>query len=313
MTVKISHTQDVQNLFREACGLNNEQGSPRLKQLMLRIVGDAAKIIEDLQVTDDEFWQAVDYLNRLGARSEFGLLVPGLGLEHFLDLLQDAKDAEAGLSGGTPRTIEGPLYVAGAPLAEGQVRMDDGTEDGVATVMFLEGVVRDTQGKPVADAVVDLWHANTKGNYSYFDKSQSDYNLRRRIVTDAEGRYRARSIVPSGYGCDPQGPTQECLDLLGRHGQRPAHIHFFISAPGHRHLTTQINLAGDQYLWDDFAYATREGLVGDIQFVEDEAAARDRGISAKRFAELTFDFQLQKAPQAKAERRSARPRALQQA
>ncbi|MDI5992537.1 catechol 1,2-dioxygenase [Pseudomonas sp. MDMC216] len=311
MTVKISHTQDVQNLFREACGLNNEQGSPRLKQLMLRIVGDAAKIIEDLQVTDDEFWQAVDYLNRLGARSEFGLLVPGLGLEHFLDLLQDAKDAEAGLSGGTPRTIEGPLYVAGAPLAEGQVRMDDGTEDGVATVMFLEGVVRDTQGKPVAGAVVDLWHANTKGNYSYFDQSQSDYNLRRRIVTDAEGRYRARSIVPSGYGCDPQGPTQECLDLLGRHGQRPAHIHFFISAPGHRHLTTQINLAGDQYLWDDFAYATREGLVGDIQFVEDEAAARDRGISAKRFAELTFDFQLQKAPQAKAERRSARPRALQ--
>ncbi|MDH0703912.1 catechol 1,2-dioxygenase [Pseudomonas toyotomiensis] len=313
MTVKISHTQDVQNLFREACGLNNEQGSPRLKQLMLRIVGDAAKIIEDLQVSDDEFWQAVDYLNRLGARSEFGLLVPGLGLEHFLDLLQDAKDAQAGLTGGTPRTIEGPLYVAGAPLAEGQVRMDDGTEDGVATVMFLEGVVRDTQGKPLAGAVVDLWHANTKGNYSYFDQSQSEYNLRRRIVTDAEGRYRARSIVPSGYGCDPQGPTQECLDLLGRHGQRPAHIHFFISAPGHRHLTTQINLAGDQYLWDDFAYATREGLVGDIQFVEDEAAARDRGISAKRFATLAFDFQLQQAPAPKAERRSARPRALQQA
>ncbi|ERI54256.1 3'-RNA processing protein [Pseudomonas sp. EGD-AK9] len=311
MTVKISHTQDVQNLFREACGLNNEQGSPRLKQLMLRIVGDAAKIIEDLQVTDDEFWQAVDYLNRLGARSEFGLLVPGLGLEHFLDLLQDAKDAEAGLSGGTPRTIEGPLYVAGAPLAEGQVRMDDGSEDGVATVMFLEGVVRDTQGKPLVGAVVDLWHANTKGNYSYFDKSQSDYNLRRRIVTDAEGRYRARSIVPSGYGCDPQGPTQECLDLLGRHGQRPAHIHFFISAPGHRHLTTQINLAGEKYLWDDFAYATRDGLVGDIQFVEDEAAARDRGVDGKRFATLTFDFQLQRAPSAKAEQRSARPRALQ--
>ncbi|MFP3408960.1 catechol 1,2-dioxygenase, partial [Pseudomonas sp. SIMBA_065] len=87
-----------------------------------------------------------------------------------------------------------------------------------------------------------------------------EYNLRRRIITDAEGRYRARSIVPSGYGCDPQGPTQECLDLLGRHGQRPAHVHFFISAPGHRHLTTQINFEGDKYLWDDFAYATRDGL-----------------------------------------------------
>ncbi|WP_339463462.1 catechol 1,2-dioxygenase [Pseudomonas sp. EA_105y_Pfl2_R69] len=311
MTVKVSHTAEIQNLFNEAAGLNNDQGSPRVKQIMLRLINDAARIIEDLEISDDEFWHAVDYLNRLGGRNEAGLLVPGLGLEHFLDLLQDAKDAQAGLSGGTPRTIEGPLYVAGAPLAEGEARMDDGSELDSATVMFLEGVVRDTQGQPVAGAVVDLWHANTQGNYSYFDKSQSDYNLRRRIVTDSEGRYRARSIVPNGYGCAPDGPTQECLDLLGRHGQRPAHIHFFISAPGHRHLTTQINLAGEQYLWDDFAYATRDGLVGDIRFVEDAAAARDRGVQGSRFAELQFDFQLRKAPAAQAEQRSKRPRALQ--
>jgi len=312
MTVKVSHTAEIQNLFNEAAGCNNEQGSPRVKQIMLRIINDAAKIIEDLEITDDEFWHTVEYLNRLGGRNEAGLLVPGLGLEHFLDILQDAKDAQIGLTGGTPRTIEGPLYVAGAPMAEGLVRMDDGSELDAATVMFLEGVVRDTQGQPVVGAVVDIWHANTQGSYSYFDQSQSEYNLRRRIVTDADGRYRARSIVPSGYGCSPDGPTQECLDLLGRHGQRPAHIHFFISAPGHRHLTTQINLAGEQYLWDDFAYATREGLVGDITFVEDAAAANDRGVQG-RFAELAFDFQLQKAPVAEAEQRSKRPRALQQA
>ncbi|MDP2244810.1 catechol 1,2-dioxygenase [Pseudomonas sp.] len=311
MTVKVSHTAEIQDLFKEASGLNSEQGSPRLKQIMLRIISDAAKIIEDLEISDDEFWNSVDYLNRLGGRNEAGLLVAGLGLEHFLDVLQDAKDAQAGLTGGTPRTIEGPLYVAGAPLAEGEVRMDDGSELDSATVMFLEGVVRDTDGAPVAGAVVDLWHANTQGNYSYFDKSQSEYNLRRRIVTDSEGRYRARSIVPCGYGCSPDGPTQECLDLLGRHGQRPAHIHFFISAPGHRHLTTQINLAGEQYLWDDFAYATRDGLVGDITFVEDAAVANDRGVQGSRFAELQFDFQLQKAPAAQAEQRSNRPRALQ--
>ena len=310
MTVKVSHTAEIQKLFNEAAGLNNDQGSPRVKQIVLRLINDAARLIEDLEISDDEFWHAVDYLNRLGGRNEAGLLVPGLGLEHFLDILQDAKDAQAGLSGGTPRTIEGPLYVAGAPMAEGEVRMDDGSEPD-ATVMFLQGVVRDTLGQPVAGAVVDLWHANTQGNYSYFDRSQSDYNLRRRIVTDAEGRYRARSIVPSGYGCAPDGPTQECLNLLGRHGQRPAHIHFFISAPGHRHLTTQINLSGEQYLWDDFAYATREGLVGDISFVEDEAAARERGVQGKRFAELQFDFQLQQAPGPQAEQRSKRPRARQ--
>lgn len=300
MTVAISHNADLQTFFEEAAGYRNDDGNPRMKRIVLRVLQDAARLIEDLEISDDEFWTAVDYLNRLGGQNEAGLLVAGLGLEHFLDLLADARDAKVGKVGGTPRTIEGPLYVAGAPIAEGEVRMDDGSEDGQATVMLLEGRVLDLDGAPIAGATVDLWHANTKGNYSYFDQSQSAYNLRRRILTDAEGRYRARSIVPSGYGCNPQGPTQECLDQLGRHGQRPAHVHFFISAPGYRHLTTQINLSGDQYLWDDFAYATRDGLVGDVTFSEDG-----------REAHMTFDFALQGAASADDQERSQRPRVMQ--
>ncbi|BDM22330.1 MULTISPECIES: catechol 1,2-dioxygenase [Pseudomonas] len=311
MTVKISHTADIQAFFEQVAGLGQTEGNPRFKQIILRVLQDTARLIEDLEISEDEFWHAIDYLNRLGGRNEAGLLAAGLGIEHFLDLLQDAKDAEVGLTGGTPRTIEGPLYVAGAPLSVGEARMDDGTDPGV--VMFLQGQVFDADGQPLAGATVDLWHANTQGTYSYFDSTQSEYNLRRRIVTDAEGRYRARSIVPSGYGCDPQGPTQECLNLLGRHGQRPAHVHFFISAPGHRHLTTQINFAGDKYLWDDFAYATRDGLIGDLRFVDDAAAARDRGVQGERFAELSFDFRLQTAKAPEAEERSHRPRALQSA
>jgi len=311
MTVKISHTAEIQRFFEEVAGQGNDQGSPRFKQIILRVLHDVAKLVEDLDISDDEFWKTVDYFNRMGARGEAGLLVAGLGIEHFLDLLQDAKDAQAGLSGGTPRTIEGPLYVAGAPLSEGETRMDDGRDAG--TVMFLDGQVLDAEGQPLAGAIVDLWHANTNGTYSYFDTTQSEYNLRRRIVTDSEGRYRARSIVPSGYGCPPSGTTQEVLNQLGRHGQRPAHIHFFISAPGHRHLTTQINLAGDQYLWDDFAYATRDGLIGDLQFVTDAAAARDLGVDGETFARMRFDFQLQIAKAPGAEDRSQRPRALQEA
>lgn len=161
MTVKIAHTADVQKFFEEASGLLNQEGNPRLKTLVNRIINDVARVIEDLPVTPDEFWKAVDYLNRLGARQEAGLLVAGLGLEHYLDLQLDAQDEAAGLSGGTPRTIEGPLYVAGAPLAEGEVRMDDGLDAG--TVMFLQGRVLDEHGQPVAGAVVDLWHANTQG------------------------------------------------------------------------------------------------------------------------------------------------------
>ena len=308
MTVKIAQTEGVQQFLKEASGQLNDAGNPRVKVLVHRILKDTVNIIDELSVTPEEFWKAVNYLNELGARQEAGLLAAGLGLEHYLDLVMDAEDEEAGKSGGTPRTIEGPLYVAGAPLSKAEARLDDGTDAG--TVLFMKGQVKDLDGKPVANAIVDVWHANTGGTYSYFDGTQSEFNLRRRIETDAQGNYRFRSIVPSGYGCPPDGPTQQLLDQLGRHGQRPAHIHFFISAPGHRHLTTQINLSGEQYLHDDFAYATRDELIADIRFSEDPAAARAHGVEG-RFAEIDFDFTVQSSDAAQEQGRMERVRALE--
>jgi catechol 1,2-dioxygenase len=231
----------------------------------------------------------VNYLHELGGRQEAALLAAGLGLEHFLDLRQDAIDAAAHRETGTPRTIEGPLYVANAPLVEGHARMDDGLDAG--EVMWLHGQVCDTQGRPVANAIVDIWHANTLGNYSFFDQSQSEYNLRRRIRTGADGRYSVRSIMPSGYGCPPDGPTQKLLNQLGRHGNRPAHIHFFVSAPGHKHLTSQINLNGDKYLWDDFAFATRDGLIADPVKITDRELIAQRKLDGEH-TEVRFDFTL---------------------
>jgi catechol 1,2-dioxygenase len=308
MTVRISQTAEVQAFIEQASGFDNDQGNSRMKAVVHRVLSDSIKIIEDLQITPEEFWKAVNYFNDLGRRQEAGLVVAGLGLEHYLDMLMDAEDEQAGRTGGTPRTIEGPLYVAGAPLSKGEARLDDGQDPG--TVLFMQGQVRDTDGKPLAGAIVDVWHANTGGTYSYFDPTQSEFNLRRRIETDADGRYQFRSIVPSGYGCPPDGPTQQLLDQIGRHGQRPAHVHFFISAPGHRHLTTQINLAGDEYLHDDFAYATRDELIADIRFIEDEQKAQARGISG-RFAEIDFDFTLQPTAEPKAQQRAERVRALE--
>ena len=300
MTIRISQTAPVQQFLEGAAGFDQPAGSQRMKNVVHRVLNDTVKIIEDLQITPEEFWKAVNYLNELGSRQEAGLLVAGLGLEHYLDLLMDAEDAQAGHVGGTPRTIEGPLYVAGAPLCEHHARLDDGQDPG--TVLFMRGQVRDTDGAPLANAIVDVWHANTGGTYSYFDPAQSEFNLRRRIQTDAQGRYEFQSIVPSGYGCPPDGPTQHLLDQLGRHGQRPAHIHFFISAPGHRHLTTQINLAGDQYLHDDFAYATRDELIAEIRFSDDANG---------RHADIDFDFALQPAVQTHDEQRQGRVRALE--
>ena len=99
----------------------------------------------------------------LYTQRDSALIVPGVVLEHFLDLRLYEAERRAGLSGGTVRTIEGPLYIAGAPLSKGEARLDDDTDDG--EVLFVEGQVRDALGKPIAGAVVDVWHANTRGNY----------------------------------------------------------------------------------------------------------------------------------------------------
>lgn len=261
----------------------------RVQQVVLRLLGDLCKAIEDLDIAPTEFWHGVSYMAAAGAAGELGLLAAGLGLERFLDIRADEAERKAGLQGGTPRTIEGPLYVAGAPESTGFARLDDGSEADQGEVLFMQGTVFDQDGKPLPGAKVEVWHANLLGNYSFFDQTQSPFNLRRTIITDDNGRYGFRSIIPVGYGCPPDGTTQQLLDLLGRHGRRPAHIHFFVTAPGQRKLTTQINIDGDDYLWDDFAFATVPGLVPPVTRITDPARIDAKQLD-KPFASIDFDF-----------------------
>ena len=280
----------------------------RVQQIVVRLLGDLFQAIEDLDISQSELWKGLEYFTDAGQANELGLLAAGLGLEHFLDLRADEKDAQAGITGGTPRTIEGPLYVAGAPESVGFARMDDGSEEGKIPTLIIEGIVKDTEGNIIEGAKVEVWHANSLGNYSFFDKSQSDFNLRRTIFTDAQGQYTALTTMPVGYGCPPEGTTQFVLDKLGRHGNRPSHVHYFVTAPGYRKLTTQFNIEGDEYLWDDFAFATRDGLVATAVDVTDEAEIARRGLKGA-FKHIQFDIELVKdvegAPSTEVERRRA--------
>lgn len=284
----------------------SKEGNSRIKAIVNRIVRDMFYTIEDLDVRPEEFWLAVNYLTEAGRSGEYGLIAAGLGFEHFLDLRLDEAEAKLGIVGGTPRTIEGPLYVAGAPETVGNARLDDGDEPG--EVLFMQGQVLAEDGKPLAGALVEVWHANHLGSYSYFDKSQSDFNLRRSIRTDEQGYYRFRSVMPVGYSVPPGGSTEKLLDQLGRHGTRPAHIHFFVSAAGYRKLTTQINIAGDPFLWDDFAFATRDGLVPDITRVTNPAELKTKDVDAP-FSSIDFDFTLHPEKHGMPAAEIARPRA----
>jgi protocatechuate 3,4-dioxygenase beta subunit len=125
--------------------------------------------------------------------------------------------------GPTGRATEGPFYVANTPDA---VDINPARMPGAA--MHIGGTVYGADGvTPVAGAKVEIWHADSDGRYHPEDNGdiaryrRSQINLRGSVHTDAQGRYAFDSIVP------------------GHYGDRRRHLHWKVSAAGHRALTTQ--------------------------------------------------------------------------
>lgn len=290
MSVKVFDTQEVQDLLKAASNIDQQDGDVRFKQIIHRLLSDLFKAIDELDITPDEVWAGINYLNKLGQDGESALLAAGLGLEKYLDIRMDAEDKQIGLDGGTPRTIEGPLYVAGAPVKDGLAKMDLDPDE-AAGPLVIRGTVIDRDGKPVAGAVVECWHANSNGFYSHFDPTgaQTDFNLRGAVRTGTDGKYEFRTLMPVGYGCPPEGATQQLLNRLDRHGNRPAHVHFFVTSDNHRKLTTQFNIEGDPLIWDDFAYATREDL---IPPVTQKTGGEALGLKSDAYQDIEFNFVL---------------------
>lgn len=275
---------------QEKAGVGNE----RVKEVVNRLLKDLFYAMVDLNITSEEMWHAADYLKVVGQNNEWGLLFAGLGIEKFMDVMMDYEDQQAGLNNVTPRTIEGPLYVAGSPETTSYAELENDPEENRNMERFyMEGTVKDIDGNPVEGALLEIWHCKEKGMYSYFDSSQSEYNLRRAIRIGADGKYKFKTVIPPGYSCPPGSATEKMMLLLGRHGSHPAHIHFFVTAPGYRKLTTQINIEGDPLIYEDFAFATKEDLVPKITTHTAEEAVAN-GYDSEPYAQSVFDFTIVK-------------------
>jgi catechol 1,2-dioxygenase len=107
MPANLINRDVITALAARAADLDQPEGNPRLKQVVNRLLVDLMQSIDDLDISMDEFWTGVAYLTQAGKQNEFGLIVPGVVLEHFLDLRLDEAERRAGLAGGTARTIDG--------------------------------------------------------------------------------------------------------------------------------------------------------------------------------------------------------------
>jgi len=131
----------------------------------------------------------------------------------------------------TEKNIEGPYYCKEAPW---RTQIAEAKEPGQR--MVISGVVYNTSCQPLANAIVEIWQADTKG--AYYNSCQtkpgeSAYRLRGRMKTNDKGEYSYETIMPGRY--------------LNGETYRPAHIHYKVGAAGYKLLTTQLYFQGDPY------------------------------------------------------------------
>ncbi|MBA0085441.1 MAG: hydroxyquinol 1,2-dioxygenase, partial [Acidobacteria bacterium Pan2503] len=101
----------------------------------------------------------------------------------------------------------------------------------------------------------------------------------------AEGKYYLRTVRPLGYLIPMDGPVGDMIRAQGRHGFRPAHIHFLIGAPGYRELVTALYLRSDDHIDSDTVFGVTESLVTEITPHDPKSPIPD-------LASIQFDFQL---------------------
>ena len=265
--------------------------NPRLREVMTSLVRHLHAFARDVELTIPEWEKAIDFLTRTGQKSdderqEFILLSDVLGLSMLVETISNRKFGVA-----TESTVLGPFHmVTSPPRALGD------TIDliGTGPQCVLEGRVLSADGTPLPGAVLDVWQANDQG---FYDVQQPDVqppgNGRGLFTAGQDGAYWFRTIVPTHYPIPTDGPVGEMLVATGRHAFRPAHIHFIVTAPGHRDLTTHIFVAGSEYIESDTVFAVKKSLVVDFEEVTDEALAAKWHVGQVPFRHADFDIIMQ--------------------
>jgi len=161
---------------------------------------------------------------------------------------------------------------------------------------FIAGTVRSLDGRPIADAILDVWQADDEGLYEVQLEAKDGPYLRGVYRTGPDGRYLVRTIAPLGYSIPMDGPVGQLIGMSDISHFRPAHIHFLISAPGHQTVITHLFKRGADYLDNDAVFAVKEELIAD--FARHEAGMAPTGERVEMpFWTLEYDFVL--APEEK--------------
>ena len=236
-----------------------------------QVIGDVLQrlrqaIVEN-DVTYDEYRILTQWLIDVGRAGEWPL---------FLDVFIESgveqhvyRDRR-----GSQGTILGPYHLPDSPVLDVPYELPRRPDEPGDRLVF-SGRVLDSEGQPLAGAMLDIWQADAQGLYSGFAPEVPEGNLRGRVIADDQGRYQVRTIVPAPYTIPHDGPTGRMIAAAGWHPWRPAHIHLIVSADGREALTTQLYPNFSDYLDSDVAGAVKDALI-----VHPERRERDPDLGA---------------------------------
>ncbi|HEX7740416.1 MAG TPA: dioxygenase [Marmoricola sp.] len=267
----------------------NPCDDPRLRDVLQSLVRHLHAFIREVRLTEDEWWAAIRFLTEAGDitggdRQEFILASDVFGASMQTITVDNPK-----IAGETEATVFGPFYVAGAPELELGA---DITGAAVGTPCWVEGTVTGTDGRRVAGAQLDVWEADDDGMY---DVQHGDGRVggRARLRADNDGEYRFWGIVPTPYPIPDDGPVGKLLRAVGRSPMRAAHLHFMVTAPGHRRLVTHIFPSTDPLLDADSVFGVKDSLIKEfVHHAPGTPTPDGRDLGDREWASVRFDIEL---------------------
>lgn len=274
---------------------------PRFAQVMRSLITHLHAFTREVDLKPEEWMNGIQFLTAVGQactdkRQEFILLSDTLGASMMVVMLDQARAMarrQGGLSAteATDATVQGPYYWEGAPELPLGANIAEGV---LGEPTFYSGRITDTAGQPLRGALLDIWSGDGEGNY---DMQIADAGMaaRARIRTDEQGRYWFWSIRPSFYPVPVDGPVGRMLDGMGRHPNRPGHIHMKVSAPGHVPVTTHLFVANSPYIDSDAVFGVRPSLIVDYES-HPAGKAPDSRVMDGPYWSAYYDFHLE--PQA---------------
>lgn len=283
-----STPDDITDVVLTAMGRTKD---PRTREILQALVRHLHAFGREVKLNEEEFMMAINAVTRLGhltkdRHNETMVMSDALGFSTLVMILNQQRDPDQ-----MSPALLGPFYSRKDPeypMGSNINRADPKPSD---IPLFVSGMVQDRDGTPLADALVEVWHASPEGLYENQDPDQPYLNLRGKFRTGADGRFHFRTIRPASYPIPTHGIVGDMLALQDRHPFRAAHLHFTVSAPEHRTLVTQIFPADDPFIESDCVFGvTCADLAVDFPIHHDHNAP-DADVSGPYSTlELTFDL-----------------------